>query len=208
MSLCSQTAGWIFQPAGCGNTWCAKNACLYRQDGQRWTLMQCDIPWLRLTDGHAWINIIHETRSYERKEKPNLNFAPAELDPHLTIEQVVQRYGVKPRVANNWLVSVNGSQTHGVKAWEVYQKRYILDDVCIEFGITRELARARVYNYCKRHDIKMPKQDMTPRMVEMARQGASISFIAQMLCRAGHFVRSTLEKEQEKTGEIFTCLVK
>ena len=169
--------------------------------------MQCEVRHLRLTDGHAWINIIHETATYNPSTKPNMNIPAKDLDINMTTEQVMERYNIKRGLATNWLVKIGGKHTKGAKAWEVYCKNYNIEDVMQAFEISKEVARGRVANHCTRHGITMPKQDMTQRVLEMARAGASVGHIAQSVCRSGHIIRSIVQKESEKTGEKFACLL-
>jgi transposase len=180
-----------------------------------------------MTDGHGWIHQTQETRDYEKESKVGLP-VPDDFNKNWPVDYIMQMYGVHHQTAMRWLRFANKipeapkvteklykepvkkipmENTLFEQAAKIYQKRNVMEDVCKDLGLSKRTATSRVHNWYNRQGMVMPAQNLTIKAVELAREGASLRFIAEKICLSKSKVEAILKKYSENCCEMFDCLL-
>jgi hypothetical protein len=189
--------------------------------------MQCEVSWLRLTDGHGWLQQAQESRDYDKESTAKMPI-PDNFNKSWPLDYIMQEYSVHHQTAMRWLRVANKTaevpkvpeklykepvkripmeNTLFEQAAKVYQKRNVMEDVCKELGLSKRTATSRVHNWYNRQGMVMPAQNLTIKAVELAREGASLRFIAEKICLSKSKVEVILKKYSENCCEMFECLL-
>jgi hypothetical protein len=188
-------------------------------------MMQCDVSWLRLTDGHGWIHQAQETRDYDKESTAKMPI-PENFNKKWPVDVIMRRYKVHHQTAMRWLRVANipkvkvkvkiykerqpkipKENTAFEQAAKIYEKRNVMEDVCRELGLSKRTATSRVHNYYNRQGLTMPAQNLAIKAVELAREKHTLLGIAQRICLPRSKVEEILKKHAEKCCEMFDCLL-
>jgi hypothetical protein len=189
--------------------------------------MQCQVSWLRLTDGHGWLQQMQETRDYSKESTAKMPL-PENFDKNWPVDYVTDKYSVHHQTAMRWIRDSNKiAEAPKVKekikkepvkrkprentlleqAAKIYEKRNVMEDVCRELGVSKYTATSRVHNWYNRQGLLMPAQNLSIKAVELARQKHTILGIAQRICLSQLEVEKILKKYSENCCEMFDCLL-
>ena len=194
--------------------------------------MVCEVKHLRLTDGHGWLQQAQESRDYDKESTAKMPI-PDNFNKSWPLDYIMQEYSVHHQTAMRWLRDENKKplveitetpkiaekvkkervkripmeDTLFEQAAKIYQKRNVMEDVCKELGLSKRTATSRVHNWYNRQGMVMPAQNLTIKAVELAREGASLRFIAEKICLSKSKVEAILKKYSENCCEMFDCLL-
>lgn len=110
--------------------------------------MTCEVSHLRLTDGHAWRNIVYDVRS-DGIEPINAKIVPDDIDTTMSVEQIAKRYKVGNQTAYRWLVSIGAKKTLAEETYEMYVGGLSIQDIAKKLNVTENSIRSRLVRHCR-----------------------------------------------------------
>lgn len=109
--------------------------------------MTCEVPHLRLTDGHAWRNIVHETKQpyYSVIDVKN---PPKDIDIKMSVADIAKKYKCGNQTVERWLVMLGVKKTKPEQTYDLYTAGMSLEEIAVKDKITVEAVRARLVRHC------------------------------------------------------------
>ena len=111
--------------------------------------MTCEVPWIRLTDGHAWTHKCLADRDY-MQERSHERGVPDGFDPAIKPTELAKKYNVTIPMVYRWLRDTVGFKTRAQIAYELRQKGYTMREIAEKMGIHPKTAGSMVYLEKKR----------------------------------------------------------